>query len=112
MNVYRIVVPDITYYVDFGCLGKMKEIETAACLVTAETRGQAQYRGLIHLGLWPGQYDSGFPPKVSCVCTRKNIEFPDMIVGMDVSDHIDWWEKENEAEQIQCEAVGQGNLCE
>jgi hypothetical protein len=119
MNVYRIVVPDVEYETDIGlddC--KLVEIDAACCLVLAETNAKARYRGLKILCLGPGQYEKGWPDNVSCVCTHKNVDFPGMYDGMDVSDHLEWWrtakEKERddaEVREVQRETVGEGDLC-
>lgn len=108
MNVYRVIVPDVTYYVDVGSdWFKMPEIETACCLVLAESNAKARYRGLLILDLAP--YYEGWPTKMSCVCTKKNVEFDGMREGMDVSDHIEWWETDGE---VQREAMGERDLCQ
>jgi hypothetical protein len=111
MNVYRVVVPDITYDVDVGSdWFKMPELETACCLVLAETNAKARYRGLLLLGLAPRD-EGNWPEKMSCVCMRNNVDFPGMHVGMDVTDHTEWWDKENETREVQREAMGKGDLC-
>lgn len=99
MNVYRVVVPDVTYDVDVGSdWFKRPETDTACILVLAETNAKARYRGLQRLGLSPDQ-EGNWPEKMSCVCTRKNVVIPYMYEGMNVSDHMEWWEKDREVQR-------------
>ena len=96
MNAYRVVIFDHTEMVDVGSdWFEMPETENEAFLVQANTPAQAKYRALRECGYVDGGRLEF--PKLSVVCTRKDIQpLGDGAPQVLWDAPNDWWETEKE----------------